>query len=200
MDSSSSSVARKNTKLSVRRKPSFKKTTNLGMREQTLLKKALELSTLCEIEACVLHYSRDGELIQTWPEDHSKVRDLAERFSRLSDREKLKKSSNLFQFLNKKMNDETKRSLEGKDDGKFSQRVSEIEASLQNIQHILQDRRSRVLQPQDHQTEPDQNQNFMVPSSAFIFFTIQGSADEFLKRSEPSCGFVRLWVRTKLRS
>ena len=52
-----------------------------------MFKKALELSTLCDIEVCVILYSRDGELIKTWPEDQSKVRDMAERFSKLHERE-----------------------------------------------------------------------------------------------------------------
>ncbi|CAH2064615.1 unnamed protein product [Thlaspi arvense] len=177
MESSpSSSSTSKNAKLSVRSKPSFKKSafsaakkiTNLAMREQTILKKASELSTLCEIEACVIHYSRDGELVNTWPEDLSKVRDVAERFSRLSDKEKLKKSSNLSQFLTKKMNDEKKRSLEGKDDNKFEQKALEIEATLENHQRILQDRVRLLLNPKDHQTGPnslnqDPSSNFSIP-------------------------------------
>ncbi|CAH2065254.1 unnamed protein product [Thlaspi arvense] len=147
MDSSSSSSSTsKNAKLSVRSKPSFKKSafsaakkiTNLAMREQTILKKASELSTLCEIQACVIHYSRDGELVNTWPEDQSKTqRDLS-------------------------------RVLEGKDDSKFEQKVMEIEASLEDTLRILQDRAGLVLDLQDHQTGPNSlnqypSSNFSIP-------------------------------------
>ncbi|VVA96584.1 unnamed protein product [Arabis nemorensis] len=39
--------------------------TSLAMREDTMFKKAYELSTLCDIQVCVLYYGRDGELIKT---------------------------------------------------------------------------------------------------------------------------------------
>ncbi|ESQ37475.1 hypothetical protein EUTSA_v10002808mg [Eutrema salsugineum] len=197
--SSSSSTKKMKSKLSVRRKqtsfkkssssvnkniPSAKKKTDISRREQTLLNKAYELSTLCEIELCVIYYNRDGELIKTWPEDQSKVRDMAERFSKLSDKEKNKKSTNLSQFLNKKIHDEKKREGE---DNKFSQKVLEIEDSLENHLQILQERLRQVLYLHDHQTESDRsrlavlsgssmaeeqkNQNFMGSSSSSGFFS-----------------------------
>ncbi|CAA7051853.1 unnamed protein product [Microthlaspi erraticum] len=101
----------------------------------------------------VLYYSRDGELIKTWPEDQSKVRDMAERFSRLSEVEKRKKNINLSLFLNKKMNDDRKKSLE-KNDNKFSQKISEMEDSLVKRLQMFQDKlRLLRLNPHDHQTE-----------------------------------------------
>ncbi|CAH2079851.1 unnamed protein product [Thlaspi arvense] len=120
-----------------------------------MLRKASQLSTLCDVQLCVLYYGRDGELIKTWPEDQSKVRDMAERFSKLSHNEKRKKSTNLSQFLNKKLNEERKRSLE-KNDNKFSEKVLELEHSLESRLRIFQDKR-RLLQ-----TEPDQIQSLAV--------------------------------------
>ncbi|VVB15229.1 unnamed protein product [Arabis nemorensis] len=109
--------------------------TSLALREDTMFKKAYELSTLCDIEVCVLYYGRDGELIKTCPEDKAKVRDMAERFSQLSHIEKRKKSSNLSEFLSKKM------SKDKKDDfNKFTQKLLEMEHSLERRLPILQDR------------------------------------------------------------
>ncbi|CAH2079930.1 unnamed protein product [Thlaspi arvense] len=77
--------------------------TSLANRLRTVFKKASELTTLCDIEACVIHYGPDGEL-QTWPKDRQKVRDLALRYSRLDDAKRRKKSVNLYGFLNKNKN------------------------------------------------------------------------------------------------
>ncbi|CAH2065814.1 unnamed protein product, partial [Thlaspi arvense] len=73
-------------------------------REATLVKKSYELSTLCGIDVCIICYDREGELIKTWPED----RDMSERFSRLSDKEKKKKSVDLSRFLNKMASNDKK--------------------------------------------------------------------------------------------
>ncbi|AED93646.1 AGAMOUS-like 53 [Arabidopsis thaliana] len=151
MDSSMST--KKKTKLSVRNQTCFKKsslsssstakkTTNLSMREQTMFKKALELSTLCNIDVCVIYYGRDGKLIKTWPEDQSKVRDMAERFSRLHERERCKKRTNLSLFLRKKILDDTK----------LSEKVLEMEDSLESGLRVLQDK-LLLLQPEKNQTE-----------------------------------------------
>ncbi|CAA7044929.1 unnamed protein product [Microthlaspi erraticum] len=78
---------------------------------------------------------------------------MAERYSRLSEVEKRKKSINLSLFLNKKMNDDRKKSLE-KNDNKFSQKISEMEDSLVKRLQMFQDKlRLLRLNPHDHQTE-----------------------------------------------
>ncbi|CAL9231716.1 unnamed protein product [Arabidopsis halleri] len=148
MDSSMST--KKKTKLSLRNQTCFKKsslystakkTTNLSMREETMFKKAFELSTLCDIEVCVIYYGRDGELIKTWPEDKSKVRDMAERFTKLNERERRKKSTNLSLLLRKKI----------LDDNKLSEKVLEMKDSLESGLRVLQDK-LLLLQP-ENQTE-----------------------------------------------
>ncbi|CAH8272479.1 unnamed protein product [Arabidopsis lyrata] len=146
MDSSMST--KKKTKLSLRNQTCFKKsslssstakkTTNLSMREETMFKKAFELSTLCDIEVCVIYYGRDGELIKTWPEDQSKVRDMAERFTKLNDRERRKKSTNLSLLLRKKI----------LDDNKLSEKVLEMKDSLESGIRVLQDK-LKLLQPEN---------------------------------------------------
>ncbi|XP_010463060.1 PREDICTED: agamous-like MADS-box protein AGL53 [Camelina sativa] len=155
----------KTTKLfSVRNRRCFKKqpkTTNLALREQTMFKKASELSILCDVEVCVIYYNRDGELVRTWPEDQSKVRDMAERFSKLNDRERRKKSTNLSFFLNKKTLKDKKSSFDIMD-YKFSENVLEMEASLESSIRVLQDKILRL----QNQTEPDQNS--VVSSDGFF--------------------------------
>ncbi|KAG5400929.1 hypothetical protein IGI04_015536 [Brassica rapa subsp. trilocularis] len=74
--------------------------TSLNSRLLTVFKKAQELTTLCDIEACVIHYGPDGEL-KTWPEDRDKVRSLALRYIQLDQDKRRKKSINLYEFLNK---------------------------------------------------------------------------------------------------
>ncbi|CAN7136253.1 unnamed protein product [Brassica rapa subsp. narinosa] len=74
--------------------------TSLNSRLLTVFKKAQELTTLCDIEACVIHYGPDGEL-KTWPEDRDKVRSLALRYIQLDKAKRRKKSVNLYEFLNK---------------------------------------------------------------------------------------------------
>ncbi|CDY44595.1 BnaA04g09950D [Brassica napus] len=74
--------------------------TSLKSRLLTIFKKAQELTTLCDIEACVIHYGPDGEQ-KTWPEDRDKVKDLALRYIQLDEAKRRKKSVNLHEFLNK---------------------------------------------------------------------------------------------------
>ncbi|EOA22975.1 hypothetical protein CARUB_v10003716mg [Capsella rubella] len=156
---------KKESKLSVRNQTCFKKpsslssvskkktTMNLSLREQTMFKKASELSILCDIEVCVIYYGRDGELVKTWPEDRTKVRDMAERYSKLDERVRRKKRTNLSQFLNKKILNDKKTSFDNKDN-KFYEKVLEMQASLETGLRMLQDK-LRLLQPQN-QTESDQ--------------------------------------------
>ncbi|ESQ32199.1 hypothetical protein EUTSA_v10005452mg [Eutrema salsugineum] len=201
MDSSSSTKSK--TKLSERYQTSFKKASfsstipaskknmNISMREQTMLNKAYELSTLCDIQACVIYYGRDGELIKTWPEDQSKVRAMAEKFHKLSHNEKRKKSTNLSQFLNKKLNDEKKRSLD-QNDNKFSDKVLAIEHSLETRLRIFQDK-LRLLQTKPNQSlavlsdcgsssSTVQNHNFMDSS---VFFSSDISPNPLLINEPP---------------
>ncbi|CAN6831057.1 unnamed protein product [Brassica oleracea] len=74
--------------------------TSLNSRLLTIFKKAQELTTLSDIEACVIHYGPDGEL-RTWPENRDIVRDLALRYIQLDEAKRRKKSINLYEFLNK---------------------------------------------------------------------------------------------------
>ncbi|KAG2307922.1 hypothetical protein Bca52824_027670 [Brassica carinata] len=74
--------------------------SSLNSRLLTIFKKAQELTTLCDIEACVIHYGPDGEL-RTWPENRDKVRELALRYIQLDGDKRRKKNVNLYEFLNK---------------------------------------------------------------------------------------------------
>ncbi|ESQ47008.1 hypothetical protein EUTSA_v10028184mg [Eutrema salsugineum] len=74
--------------------------TSMTKRLDTIFKKAYELSTLCDVEVCVIHYGPDGEL-KTWPEDRQKVRDIAQRYSQLDEDKRRKKSVDLYGFLEK---------------------------------------------------------------------------------------------------
>ncbi|VVB04953.1 unnamed protein product [Arabis nemorensis] len=130
------------------------------MRERTLLNKAYELSTLCDIEVCVIYYGPNGELIKTYPEDQSKVRDMSERFIKLSDVERRKKSTNLSQFLTKNIKKEKQTSLD-KNDNKFSLKVLEMERSLETRLQVLQDK----LQSLAVASMTEQNNNLTMVSS-----------------------------------
>ncbi|KAH0904239.1 hypothetical protein HID58_043742 [Brassica napus] len=57
---------------------------SLAKRQVTVFKKAEELSILCGVEVCVICYGSDGEL-RTWPKDREKVKDMALRYSQLSE-------------------------------------------------------------------------------------------------------------------
>ncbi|AED94478.1 unnamed protein product [Arabidopsis thaliana] len=77
--------------------------TSLSNRLETIFRKASELCTLCDIEACVIYYGPDGEL-KTWPPEREKVEDIALRYSQLNEALRRKKSVTLYDFLNKKKN------------------------------------------------------------------------------------------------
>ncbi|KAL0853841.1 hypothetical protein Bca101_058993 [Brassica carinata] len=122
--------------------------------EKTILKKALELSILCDNQICVIHYDRDGNLVNTMPENQSQVKGILEKYRNLSDGEKLKKNTNLSQFYNKKLVDEKRRSLTDAEERKrFTKKVGEFKGSLEDKFHIFCD----LLYSQDHQTEQDQS-------------------------------------------
>ncbi|XP_013583243.1 PREDICTED: agamous-like MADS-box protein AGL93 [Brassica oleracea var. oleracea] len=97
---SSSSLVRQNHF----QKTSSLKATSLAKRQVTVFKKARELSILCGIEVCVIYYGSDGEL-KTWPKDREKVKDMARRYSQLSDMKRRKGQDDLDKFL-KKINKE----------------------------------------------------------------------------------------------
>ncbi|KAG2242134.1 hypothetical protein Bca52824_096022 [Brassica carinata] len=167
-----------NNKLSVRNQTRFKKSFLL-LRE-TILKKALELSILCDNDICVIHYDREGNLVNAYPEDQSQVKDILQRYNNLSDREKIKKNTNLSQFYNKKLVDEKRRSLTDAEERKrFTKKVGAFKGSLEDKLQIVKDRVRDLLYSQDHQTEPDQspcldvmsqqNHNFPGSSSGFFF-------------------------------
>ena len=160
MDSSSSSRNNKKVnKFSVRKQTLFKKpSTSLFGRQETILRKAGELSTLCDNEICVIHYDRVGNLVKTWPEDESQVQVIAERYSKLTHEEKQKKSTNLSKFCNKKMHDEKKRFPI-----KFSQKVQELEGSLVSKLQLLQD----ILLREDQSFMSEQNTTFLHSSCGF---------------------------------
>ncbi|CAN7000594.1 unnamed protein product [Brassica rapa subsp. trilocularis] len=100
LPSSSSSQIRQNHF----QKTSSLKATSLAKRQVTVFKKARELSILCGIEVCVIYYGSDGEL-KTWPKDREKVKDMARRYSQLSDMKRRKGQDDLDKFL-KKINKE----------------------------------------------------------------------------------------------
>ncbi|KAJ4917512.1 AGAMOUS-like 53 [Raphanus sativus] len=150
----------KKKKLSVRNQTSRFKKPFLLAREKTMLKKALELSILCDNQICVLHYDREGNLVNTLPEDQSQVTDILGKYRNLSDGEKLKKSTNLSQFYNKKLVDEKKRSLTDAEERKrFTKKVGEFKGSLVDQFHILQDRVRHLRYSQDHHHQPVQDQS-----------------------------------------
>ncbi|CAN7019313.1 hypothetical protein IGI04_021479 [Brassica rapa subsp. trilocularis] len=177
MDSLSSSTSTKmknNNKLSVRNQTRFKKSFLL-LREKTILKKALELSILCDNDICVIHYDHEGNLVNTYPEDQSQVKDILQRYNNLSDTEKIKKNINLSQFYNKKLVDEKRRSLTDAEERKrFTKKVGEFKGSLEHKLQIVKDRVRYLLYSQDHQSTcldvmSEQNHNFPASSSGFFF-------------------------------
>ncbi|KAG7543955.1 Transcription factor MADS-box [Arabidopsis thaliana x Arabidopsis arenosa] len=142
--------------------------TSLSNRLETIFKKASELCTLCDIEACVIYYGPDGEL-KTWPKEREKVRDIALRYSQLKEALRRKKSVNLNDFLTKKKNKETKNpnkkrktSLKKVNELKYpiadhyspdqvSQLIQSLELNVSKVQERL-----RFVESQKHkETKPD---------------------------------------------
>ncbi|RID57009.1 hypothetical protein BRARA_F00416 [Brassica rapa] len=160
-----------NNKLSVRNQTRFKKPFLL-LREKTILKKALELSILCDNDIFVIHYDREGDLVNTYPEDQSQVKDILQRYNNLSEREKIKKNTNLSQFYNKKLVDEKRRSLTDAEERKrFTKKVGEFKGSLEHKLQIVKDRVRDLLYSQSTCLDvmSEQNHNFPASSSGFFF-------------------------------
>lgn len=110
--SSSSLTDKKTTKISqiqqtLFMKPSSSKPTRLTKRQDTVFKKAYELSVLCGIEVCVICYGSNGEL-KTWPKDREKVKNMARKYSELSKAKRRKGSVDLREFLEKIKKDDSK--------------------------------------------------------------------------------------------
>ncbi|CAH2079990.1 unnamed protein product [Thlaspi arvense] len=150
--------------------------TSLANRLRTVFKKASELTTLCDIEACVIHYGPDGEL-QTWPKDRQKVRDLALRYSRLDDAKRRKKSVNLYGFLNKNKNKTKATNLTKKprttnsnqlmyplSDHHSPDHISQLMESLLRKRSILQERR-RFLEARKQTKAKLEDHKGLAPSS-----------------------------------
>ncbi|KAH7574185.1 hypothetical protein JRO89_XS03G0263200 [Xanthoceras sorbifolium] len=72
-------------------------------RKSTLKKKATQLSTLCDVNVCMVCFGPDGT-VETWPENRSDVLDLIIKYKNLSEegREKKKQKCNLLGFLEDK--------------------------------------------------------------------------------------------------
>ncbi|XP_018463672.2 agamous-like MADS-box protein AGL93 [Raphanus sativus] len=197
--SSDSSTKMKKKKLSVTNNQTRFKKPFLLAREKTMLKKALELTVLCDNEICVLHYDREGNLVNTMPEDQSQVTGILDKYRNLSDGEKLKKSTNLSQFYNKKLVDEKKRSLTDAEERKrFTKKVGDFKGSLVDQFHILQDRVRHLRYSQDHhhhQTVQDQspfldvvsdkNHNFPEASSYGFFPVNDFSSSSLIEEENP---------------
>ncbi|CAH8392288.1 unnamed protein product [Eruca vesicaria subsp. sativa] len=111
--SSSSSMTKKPTHLSQFRATLFQKASSLkakslASRQETVFKKAEELSILCGVEVCVIYYGSDGEL-KTWPKEREKVKDIALRYIQLSDEKREVKRYDLEKFLKKINKDDSKK-------------------------------------------------------------------------------------------
>ncbi|KAF3533563.1 hypothetical protein DY000_02042469 [Brassica cretica] len=92
-----SSSLSKTTKVSQFRPTLFQKASSLkaaslAKRQVTVFKKAEELSILCGVEVCVICYGSDGEL-RTWPKDRERVKDMALRYSQLSEVKRRRKQT-----------------------------------------------------------------------------------------------------------
>ncbi|KAL1221585.1 Agamous-like MADS-box protein [Cardamine amara subsp. amara] len=106
---------------------SSSKATSLIKRQETVFKKAQELSVLCGIEVCVICYGSDGKL-KTWPEDREKVKDIARRYSELSDTKRRKRSVDLHEFLEKVNKEDAK--MTNKDGSKKKKRKVIFESKV----------------------------------------------------------------------
>ncbi|KAK4853908.1 hypothetical protein QYF36_016298 [Acer negundo] len=76
---------------------------SFNKRKSTLKKKSAQLSTLCDVEVCMVCFGPD-RTVETWPENRSEVLDLIGKFGGSSEkaREKGKQKYNLVGFLGDK--------------------------------------------------------------------------------------------------
>ncbi|KAJ0230896.1 AGAMOUS-like 43 [Hirschfeldia incana] len=155
--------------------------TSLNSRLLTIFKKAKELTTLCDIEACVIHYGPDGE-VNTWPENRDKVRDLALRYIQLDEAKRRKKSVNLYEFLNKKKkitNSFKKKAKRNVEELKYPisdhysvDQINQLIQSLELSYSKLQERRRFLeaqanLEDRQHSLNPSQLTNYPQESRVY---------------------------------
>lgn len=117
-------------------------------RRPTLMKKARELQTLCDVDVCVVCFSPDGK-VDVWPEDQTRVKDLIFKYKAL-DKNK-KKESDYLDFLESKkvkLQNKKEKMMKLKIDGLISglskkldslsgdslmDSVNELEAKIKNL-------------------------------------------------------------------
>ncbi|KAF8103651.1 hypothetical protein N665_0186s0020 [Sinapis alba] len=141
-------------------KTSSMKATSLAKRQETVFKKARELSILCGIELCVIYYGSEGEL-KTWPKDREKVKDIARRYSVLSDMKRRKGQYDLDKFLKKINKDDSNKKKMKKVgssckypdwdpsfDNYSVEQLTELIQSLERSQTLLQHRLQYVAESQ----------------------------------------------------
>ncbi|KAL0899969.1 hypothetical protein Bca101_083930 [Brassica carinata] len=152
-------------------KNSSLKATSLAKRQVTVFKKARELSILCGVEVCVICYGSDGEL-KTWPKDREMVKDMARRYSQLSDMKRRKGQDDLDEFLEKINKDDSKKkkkkvkvgsSCKYPDwDPRFDncsvEQLTELVQSLERSQTMLQHRLLAVVESQRQRNMAGQEQ------------------------------------------
>ncbi|KFK39215.1 hypothetical protein AALP_AA3G214200 [Arabis alpina] len=171
MASSSSSTS------ATKKKASSTKTSSLAKREDTVFKKANELSILCGIEVCVIFYGSNGKL-RTWPENREEVQKIARRYSELSLTKRRKGSVDLVEFLEKINSDDSKDKKKKRkvmrvasSNHKFSdwdprfdsysvEQLTELYHTLESKQTILQHRFQAVVEAQKQRMM--QNTNYMA--------------------------------------
>ncbi|XP_010528984.1 PREDICTED: agamous-like MADS-box protein AGL103 [Tarenaya hassleriana] len=139
MSSSCSSISSSSSS-----KAQAKRKTGFERRQLTVMKKAQELATLCDVEVAVICYGPDGE-IQTWPREMSKVKEVAEKYKKLSSADKGKKNLTLHQFLGKikKEEDDKKKKMKtGHDLDRYTaEELAVLFDSLDHKSQNLQERR-----------------------------------------------------------
>ncbi|KAJ4886875.1 AGAMOUS-like 103 [Raphanus sativus] len=152
-------------------KASSLKATSLANRQETVFRKARELSILCGVEVCVIYYGSDGEL-RTWPKDREKVKDLALRYSRLSDVKRHTKQHDLDTFLEEIDDPKNKKKVKLDSGYKYpdwdprfdnfsAEQLTELIQSLERKQAVMQHRLRAVLESQRQRSMRYMNQEQM---------------------------------------
>ncbi|CAH8385856.1 unnamed protein product [Eruca vesicaria subsp. sativa] len=169
------------TRQTLFKKPSSAEDKSLTNRLENVFKKANELSILCGVEVCVIYYGSYGEL-KTWPEDREKVKDMARRYSELSEMKRRVKQVDLDQFLeeiNKKDSKKNKKKKRVKVESSYKypdwdsrfdnyseEQLEELIQSLERKQTMMQHRlqavvesqRQRNMAAQEHMIQQHSNQ------------------------------------------
>ncbi|KAJ4870033.1 AGAMOUS-like 103 [Raphanus sativus] len=148
------------------KKPSSSEAKRLTSRQENVFKKASELSILCGVEVCVIYYGSYGEL-KTWPADREKVKDMARRYSELSETQRSKKQYDLRKVLESiKKDDESKKKKtktkkraklgshykypdwDPRFDNYSAEKLEELIMSLERSQTMMQRRLGAVVEAQ----------------------------------------------------